>query len=323
MNRFILFASLSLTLFASGAQAQEFTVHPSMVDDLKAVIATIESVREVQARARINGTLSLVTVKEGDHVKAGDRIAVVGDPKLAIKGQGLDARILGAQSAYDKAKLDFARASELRQSGYGTQAKLDEARANLEIAQHNLDAAKSEKQEVAQQATEGAVLAPNAGRILTVPVSVGSVVMAGETIATLSQENYILRLDLPERHARFIQAGDTVQIGARGLGTQCTEAMKTGTVRLVYPEIKYGRVIADVTASDLGDYFVGERTRVYVATGQRAAMMVPQEYLFRRAGVSFLKLKGGNEIAVQAGTTQEDKVEILSGLNDGDVVVQP
>ncbi len=323
MNRLILATSLGLTFFSLSAMAQEFTVRPTLVDDRKAVIATVESVHEVQARARISGTLSLLTVKEGDHVKAGDKIAVVGDPKLAIKGQGLDARILGAQSAYDKAKLDFARASELRQSGYATQAKLDEARANLEIAQHSLDAAKSEKQEVAQQATEGAVLAPNAGRILKVPVSVGSVVMTGETIATLSQENYILRLDLPERHARFIRAGDTVQIGSRGLGAQCTEAMKTGTVRLVYPEIKNGRVIADVTASDLGDYFVGERARVYIATGERAALMVPADYLFRRAGVSFLKLKDGGEIVVQAGAAQEDKIEILSGLNDGDVVVKP
>jgi membrane fusion protein, multidrug efflux system len=70
---------------------------------------------------------------------------------------------------------------------------------------------------------------------------------------------------LPERHARFMRAGDAVQIGARGLEDE--GAKREGRVRLVYPEIEGGRVIADVEVPALGDYFVGERTRVYVNTG--------------------------------------------------------
>lgn len=321
MKHSILFIALILT--SVPAWAGEFTVKQETVDDRKAVIATVESSHEVQARARINGTLSLLNVREGDHVEAGDKIAVVGDPKLAIKGQGLEARIQAAQSAYDKAKLDYGRANELRQTGYGTQAKLDEARANLQIAEKNLEATKSEKQEVSQQTTEGAVLAPSSGRVLKVPVALGSVVMTGETVATLSQENYVLRLELPERHARYLRAGDTVQIGVRGLQPVAGEDIRTGTVSLVYPEIKDGRVIADVEAKDLGDYFVGERTRVYVTTGQRLALMVPSGMIYRRAGVDYVKLKGGIEVVVQKGQKIDDKTEILAGLNDGDVVVSP
>lgn len=308
----------------SAAQAAEiYEVKRESVDDRKAVIATVQSVREVQARARISGTLSLLTVKEGDRVTAGDKIAVVGDPKLAIKAQGLEAGIQAAQSTYEKARLDFSRAKELRESGYGTQAKLDETRAALEVAQNNLDAARANKQEVAQTATEGAVLAPSSGRVLKVPVSVGSVVMAGETIATLSQDNYVLRLELPERHARFLKAGDTVLIGARGLQEGDEEKLQLGTVKLVYPEIKDGRVIADVTASDLGDYFVGERTRAYVSTGQREILAVPLRALYRRAGIDYVQLKDGVEIVVQTGEKHDGKVEILSGLRAGDQVVLP
>ena len=305
------------------AAESEFTVHRQMVDDRKAVLATIQSVHEVQARARIGGTISLLAVKEGDHVEAGDKIAVIGDAKLAIKGTGLEAHIQAAQSAYDKAKIDFARANELRQSGYGTQARLDDARTNLQVTEHNLQAVRAEKQEVSQTATEGAVLAPNAGRVLKVPVAVGSVIMPGETIATLSQENYVLRLELPERHARYLKAGDTVQIGSRGLQPDINEAIRTGTVRLVYPEIKDGRVMADVVASDLGDYFSGERTRVYVSTGQRPALMVPADYPYHRAGATYVKLKDGTEVVVQVGQLLDNKIEILAGLNDGDVAVKP
>src|SRR5208337_4981533 len=112
-----------------------------------------------------------------------------------------------------------------------------------------------------------AVLAPGAGRVLRAPVAEGSVVLPGETIATIAEDHYILRLQLPERHARFLRAGDVVKIGARGLAED--GAHSEGRVRLVYPEIQGGRVIADVEAPGVGDYFVGERTKVYLITSLR------------------------------------------------------
>jgi membrane fusion protein, multidrug efflux system len=74
----------------------------------------------------------------------------------------------------------------------------------------------------------------------------GSVVMPGETIATIAANNYILRLQLPERHAQFMKAGDAILIGARGLQVQEQETLRRGRVVLVYPAIAEGRVIADV-----------------------------------------------------------------------------
>lgn len=319
----LLLMSLTLPAFAA---SEPFTIHKQTVSDKKAVIATTESVREVQARARISGTVSVLSVKEGDMVKKGDKIAIVGDPKLAIQGQGLEASIQAAQSSYNKAKIDLMRAQELRQSGYGTQAKLDEAKAAHDIARQNLESAKSARDVIAQQATEGAVLAPSTGRILKVPVTVGSVVMAGEPIAMLTQDNYILRLELPERFARFLNVGDPVEIGARSLETteqDETTPPRTGTIALVYPEIKNGRVIADVTAADLGNYFVGERVRVYVNAGSRETYLVPALMITKKAGLSFVKLEDGSNIIVQTGERRGEMIEILSGLNDGDKVVAP
>ena len=72
-------------------------------------------------------------------------------------------------------------------------------------------------------------------------------------------------------------------------------------MRLVYPEIQGGRVIADVEVPGLGDYFVGERTRVYIDTGMRRAIVVPAAYVYRRAGVNYVRLAGGDEVVVQPG----------------------
>lgn len=297
------------------AAAQQ-AVTRQQVDDRKAVIATVEPVRELPARARIGGTIVALSVREGDQVAAGDRIALVVDPKLALQIQAQNA-------AREQAQIDFNRMQQLRGSGTVSQAQLDQVRTRLDVAIRTFEALRSDREVVEQQSTEGAVLAPAAGRVLKVPVSVGSVVLAGETIATLATDNYILRLQLPERHARFMKAGDTILVGARGLQQQEQETLRRGRVRLVYPQIDQGRVIADAEVDGLGDFFVGERTRVYVATGKRDALVVPADVVYRRYGVSYVKLKDGTEVVVQLGLPVDGGVEVLSGLNEGDLAVKP
>ncbi len=318
-------AAAALLLMAGVLQpavAQQ-AVTRQQVDDRKAVIATVEPVRELPARARIGGTIVALSVREGDQVAAGDRIALVVDPKLALQIQALESRIQAQNAAREQAQIDFNRMQQLRGSGTVSQAQLDQVRTRLDVAVRTFEALRSDREVVEQQSTEGAVLAPAAGRVLKVPVSVGSVVLAGETIAALATDNYILRLQLPERHARFMKAGDTILVGSRGLQQQEQETLRRGRVRLVYPQIDQGRVIADAEVDGLGDFFVGERTRVYVATGKRDALVVPADVVYRRYGVSYVKLKDGTEVVVQLGLPVDGGIEVLTGLNEGDMVVRP
>ncbi len=319
------FLVLALVCAASAASAAEVTVTRQEVDDRKAVIATVEPVHELVARTRIGGTITTITVREGDRVAAGVKIALVADQKLLLQMQALQSRIQAQQAERDQAQIDFNRAQELRRTGVGTQAALDQARTRLDVAGRNLQALRTDRQVVEQQSAEGAVLAPGAGRVLRVPVSEGSVVLAGETVATMAADTYILRLQLPERHARFIKQGDTILIGARGLQAQGgdPEELRRGRVALVYPRIDQGRVMADVEVEGLGDYYVGERTRVYVATGTREALVLPERCVYRRFGVSYVKLASGIEVPVQVGLPVAGGIEILAGLHEGDVVSTP
>ena len=302
--------------------AETFAVQTSEVADQKAVIGTVEPAHQLVARARIGGTIAALKAREGEQAAAGAELATVADQKLVLQMQALDSRIQSQQSQRDQAKTDFDRVQELQRRGVSTQAQVDLAKTNLDVAERTLAAMRTDRSVIEQQMSEGAVLAPEAGRILSVPVSEGQVVLPGETIATLAEDRYILRLQLPERHARFMRAGDVVLIGARGPEDEQGEK-REGRVRIVYPEIRGGRVIADVEVGGLGDYFVGERTRVYVSTGLRRAIIVPAAYVYRRAGVSYVKLADGSEVVVQPGARQERGVEILSGLKDGDALVSP
>ena len=318
------FVALIPALFlAAPVLAAEVNVAPEEIDDRKAVVATVEPVRQLVDRARIGGTLASLKVREGDVVQAGQQIAVIADQKLVLQLEALDQRIRSQEAQRDQAKVDFERVQELQSRGVSAQAQLDQVRTALNVAERNLSAMQADKNVLNQQMSEGAVLAPGNGRVLNVPVSQGRVVMPGESIATLAEERYILRLSLPERHAQIMKAGDTVEIAARGAKDMTIDERRRGQVRLVYPEIVGGRVMADVEVEGLGDYFVGERTRVYVSTGKRSAFLVPATAVYSRVGAFFVRLKSGTEIVVQPGERMGDRIEILSGLRAGDVVVTP
>ena len=324
MRPYVLPLTLLQSILGFSALADSVKVATTIVEDRKAVIATVEPVHQLIARARIGGTIISLSTREGDVVTGGIVLATVADQKLLLQMQAIDQRIRSQQAQRDQTKIDLDRVQELVRRGVSTQMQLDQARTAFDVAERNLAAMQADRSVIAQQSAEGAVLAPGNGRVLSVAVSEGRVVLPGEAIATLAEDNYILRLSLPERHAQFMRAGDKVLIGARGATDDKGDVKQTGTVRLVYPEIQGGRVIADVDLVGLGNYFVGERTRVFVTTGQRSAMLLPTNAIYQRAGISFVRLQDGSEVVVQPGRELRPyATEILSGLRAGDMVSVP
>lgn len=319
----LLACAAALTVMAPGAsRAQEITVQEQMVDDLKAVFASVASLDTTLARSRIGGTITGLAVDEGSRVEEGQLLARVEDPKLALDIAALDSRIKSAQAEVELATIERKRISTLRRKGTVSQAALDSAETALSVATGTLAALRAERAQVVERQAEGDVLAPKPGRVLRVPVTDREVILAGETVAVIAAQDYVLRLHLPERHARFLKEGDPVLVGARGLAVD-DKGLREGRVRQVYPELERGRVVADVTAEGLGDYFVGERTRVYVATGKRPAIVVPADYLVVRSGVTYARIAGLGDTVVQPGLPVQGGIEILSGLRPGDVLVKP
>jgi RND family efflux transporter MFP subunit len=318
-----------LALLSQQALAQEtFTVEPKAVTDEKAVFATVESANVVPARARIGGTVAELSVQEGDEVKQGQVVATVGDEKLVLQLKSLDAQIAGLEAQLAQAQGDLTRAEDLFSKGTIPKTRLDEMRTAFNVATNAHRARIAERSVIEQQLAEGKVLAPTGGRVLQVPLTTGTVIMAGEPVARIAEKNFVLRLRVPERHARFLKAGDTMRVDSEELGAN---GAKFGTIKLVYPQIEDGRVVADAQVKGLGDYFVGERIRVWVSSGERESFIVPGSFIVTRFGIDYARVRQGNsviDVPVQRGREQPrpdmpDALEILSGLKAGDVLVRP
>ena len=320
--------ALMLALYpGERAGAGEFLLQPRTIKDMKALFGQVESRDIVAARARIGGTIMSRSVDEGTVVKAGDVVAVVADEKLALQAQSLDGQLRALESQLTNAKTAFERARSLMAGGYTTQAAYDQAKTNLDVLQHQLESARSQRAVIAQQSDEGKILAPKAGRVLTVAIVPGSVIMPGEAVARIASGATFLRLSLPERHAALLRLDAPVSLDPQGAGAADGGSARRGRIAKIYPEIDNGRVIADAEVEGLADFFVGERVLVHAPVGERRALLIPRAAISTRSGVDYVRVlrpEGALDVAViVADAHQGDLVEALTGLKAGDRIETP
>ena len=314
--------ALVMALFVAGpAFAAEITVEPVTVTDWKAVYGRIETRDRVPARARLGGTLTILTVAEGDRVDSGAQLARVVDEKLDFQLRAVDARLQAAESRLENARTELTRGEELLQRGVTTAQRLDALRTQVSVITNEIAAARAERHVIEQQVAEGDVFAPLGGVVLDVPVTEGAVVTPGQTIATMGGGGVFLRLAVPERHAGAMKEGDDIQI-------EGPDGARTGTLAKVYPLIENGRVIADVDVGGLSERYVDARVLVRLPVGEHQAILIPRDAVITRSGLDFVRVTEGGEAILRSvvvgpahdrdGTAM---VHILTGLQPGDVVV--
>ncbi len=318
------FLSLCFAIFASisgVATAQTAALQPTTITEWKAVYGQVEARDRIPARARLGGTLIDLSVVEGDAVTAGQPIGRIEDEKLAFQLSALTAQRGALDAQLSNAQVELTRGESLLKQGVTTAQGLDALRTQVDVLKGQIAALDAQADVITQQVKEGTVLAPADGRVLDVPVSKGGVVMPGEAIALIGGGGTYLRLSIPERHAPSLHAGDKIEISDGG-------ATQSGTLSRVYPLIQNGRVIADVDVAGLADSFVDARVLVRLAVGQRDALMVPATALSSTGGLDFVGVQGASgpmQRSVVPGEHQTvggvDMVEILSGLEAGDIIL--
>lgn len=314
-------AAVVLWWLPLAAAGEPIVLQLTDVPEWKAVYGTVEAEDRAPARARLGGTVVDLRVAEGDSVTAGQELARVVDDKLDLQRAALTARQAALQAQRANAEADLARGEELLANGVTTAQRVDALRTQVEVLEGQIAALEAEAAVLVQQAREGLVLAPIAGRVLDVPVAFGAVVTPGEAVVTVAGGETVLRLAVPERHAGALKPGKPVVI-ATGAGE------RTAVVSRVYPLIQSGRVLADARVEALPDSFIGARLLVRLAVGTRQALLVPEAAIQTRAGLDIVwtQTPAGpeartivpGEVLLVEGAAM---VEVISGLQAGDAVL--
>ncbi len=317
------FALLTAALLAAApAAAAGLTIEPITITEWKAVYGRVEARDLVPARSRIGGIVVELVVTEGDEVKAGDRIATVRDDKIEFQIASYDAQLRALEAQLARAQAELERGQSLVDKGIATTQRLDQLRTDVDVALNQIASTQAQRSVVVQQGQEGAVLAPADGRVLTVPVTRGAVVMPGEQIASLGGGGFFLRLAIPERHSASLVQGASIRITGNGQEL-------TGRMAKIYPQIDNGRVIADVEVEGLDSAFVDARILVEVPVGERQGIVVPRDAVTTRSGIDFVSVMRDGQSVARAVVLGDPlvgdagRLEVLTGLFVGDVVELP
>lgn len=317
-----LFAVIALAVFLPlVSRAEDAPLTPVSVMEWKAVYGRIEARSRIPARARLGGTLVSLNIIEGDVVTAGQVLAQVVDAKINYQLAAVDAQVQALAAQLDNAKAELARGEDLLARGVTTAQRLDALRTQVDVLIGQIAAVAADRKVVEQQALEGAVLAPIAGRVLSVPVAAGAVVLPGEAVATIGGGGIFLRIAVPERHAAFLKTGAAIEI-------ETATGPSQGTLARIYPLIENGRVIADVEVPGLPESFIDARVLVRLPIAVRSALMVPETAVITRTGLDFVEVAGPDGPVLRSVVLGQHQtlggtamIEVLSGLVAGDRVV--
>lgn len=146
----------------------------------------LEAVERVDVRSRVAGAVQSVHFAEGSLVKRGDLLVTIDPAPYAAEVDRAQAQVVSAQARLAYAKLERERAQRLLAERFIAQSQVDQ-RVNAEQeADANLRAAQAALQSTRLNLDYTRVLAPVAGRVGKLEITVGNLVAAGPEAPVLT-----------------------------------------------------------------------------------------------------------------------------------------
>jgi membrane fusion protein (multidrug efflux system) len=274
-------------------------------------VGSLRSDESITVRPEVAGRISAILFKEGQQVGKGMMLVRL-DPAInQAEVQQARANLKLAQTKYD-------RAVELSQRNFISGQAKDEAENNLRVAQAALSL-------VEARLAKTEIRAPFAGVIGLRVVSVGDYLKEGADIVNLESIDP-LKVDfrVPEMYLSQVQQGQTLTVTLDALPGKKFE----GKVFAVNPLVDAaGRavVIRAIVRNTDTSLRPGMFARVNLITrAEKEALVIPEQAIVPQGEEQYVFRVVDGKVArvrVEIGQRREAKVEILKGLAANDVVV--
>ncbi|AOG53275.1 MULTISPECIES: efflux RND transporter periplasmic adaptor subunit [Brucella] len=325
------------------------TVTRGDIENAITAVGTLSALRSVNVGAQVSGQLKSVKVEVGDHVKQGQLIAEI-DPspfekKVEIAGAQLDnlkAQLLSKDAQLTLKKLNAARQKSLLATRGVSQTTVDQANADLLMAEAEVKALNAQiRQQEAQLASDKvdlgytSIYSPMEGTVVDEAAKEGetlNAVQSAPTIVTVADLKVMtVEAQVSEADISKLKPGMPVYFTLLGQ----PDKRFTGTLRQIKPtpatdnNVVLYYALFDVP-NPTGELMIDMSAQVYFVLGEaKDVLVVPTAALTD-------KQKGGKpqvtvKVADESGTLVERPVkvgvrnrvlaEIQSGLEEGDRVV--
>jgi RND family efflux transporter MFP subunit len=245
-----------------------------------------------------------------------------------------------AKATLEEARVNEARLAQLANEGLTPRADLDAARATLVRAEASLESAREEvrlrEAQVRQRESELSIArqrladttirSPLDGFVQARRASRGEYLPAGAPVAEVVRIDPLrLRLAVPEREATSVRAGQPVRVRVSGQSSGAPGEY-SGVVARLAPSLdaQSRSLLIEADIVNPGTLRPGNFVQARIIVGQRNVPTVPESAVVTFAGLEKVILVADGkavERTVTTGDRRGTSVEIMSGLREGELVV--
>ena len=306
---------------------QVLAVAAEKIADTTEYLAILKSRHSATINPQVEGHVTSIDVKSGDHVKAGDALLQIDPLKQEATVSSQDAARASQEAAVKLAKVNLERAQKLLEAGVISKMDFDNAQTNYDSAVAQL---KSLEQQVQQQKVElryYRVSAPMDGIVGDIPVRVGDRVTVSTLLTTVDEPGALeAYLYVPASRAKELRLGLPVKLLDEN-GTVRAETQVTFVSPQVDPDTQ--TVLAKAAVGNTrGDLRIAQQVRARITWGIREGPLVPVLAVQRINGqfFAFLAVKEANgtlarQRLLRLGDIVGNSYPVLEGLQPGDHVI--
>jgi RND family efflux transporter MFP subunit len=312
---------------AQATKVKVVVAQPRPVEDASEYVATLKSRSSVTLQPQVEGQVTRIFVRSGEHVLAGAPILQIDPLKQSATVSSQEATRKSKLATLEWTRSQLERAKGLSAQGITSQADLDQAQTAYDAAQADLSSLEAQVREQEAQLQYYSVVAPTAGIIGDVPVHVGDRVTTSTLLTTVDQgtglEAYI---NVPVERAAEARVGTPVQI-IDGSGSVLAESRVT----FVSPQVDSTTQSVLVKAGlehPRAEARSSQFVRARVIWKAEPGLVVPVTAVSRVSGQFFLfvaepKEKGlvARQRPVRLGVILGNDYVVLDGIKAGDRLI--
>ncbi|WP_417681815.1 efflux RND transporter periplasmic adaptor subunit [Pseudidiomarina aquimaris] len=280
--------------------------------DLVQLQGVVEATNAATVSAQVSGRLERVLVEVGDKVPAGATIVTITSVDQYQALTQAESQLAAAEANLTAAQQEYDRVIRLVEQKLVPVAERDRVQANLDSAKAQQRSAKAAVARAQEQLSYTEVKAPYGGVVSARLVEPGELVQPGTPLMSgFDPAELRIHVDLPARYAAAAQRF----AWARVAGIEPSKFLvfptadqQTGTQRLRLN-----------LPADTG-FLPGQWQTVSVKVGEHDGVVIPAAAVYRQGELTLVKLADESWRAIRLGGRYGDNVEVVSGLDAGEVV---
>lgn len=310
-------------------------------------VGQIEPRQKFHIKSKVSGIVKRCPADIGDSIKTGDPIIEISPDPTPVELLEAEHQVEKAQLTFSRAKVDWEQSQELMRQGIESRNNSDVQHEAYELARIELLQAKNRLQLLQEGRISGGgermetiIRAPAAGIVLERQVNPGDPVVPltsyqeGTTLATLADMNdLIFKGTVDEIDVGKLSAGMPVRIKIGALPDQsitgklsriAPQAIERDNAKLFEVEIEidsFEGALLRAGYSANADIVIREKTDI---------LLIPERLvIFEDEGAkTFVELPGElpeaepKKVAVKVGLSDGLNIEVISGIKEGEKLVQ-